>query len=132
MAEKLKPVVQSLYPTYTSLDHCLQFLSSQLPIHQTNQLKAALMSYQNTLLKELDPTVNGGQSTGELAEHKYPGKTFDTALPQEWVNRMQARGFDPRGHFVTLYPGGSAMASYMAPVTQEGIEMAAMVATYEA
>ena len=72
------------------------------------------------------------QTVQSIAEHKYPGRTFDTALPEEWVRRMLNRGFDVRGHFVTLYPGGSAMASYMAPITDKGVEMAAIVATYEA
>lgn len=133
MAEaKLKPTPQSLYPCYHSLDACLDALSSQLPIHQPNQLKSALMSFQNTLLKELDPPANGRQTVEELAEAKYPGRTYDTALPQLWVDKMNNRGFDPRGHFITMYPGGSAMAAYMAPITPEGIEMAAIVATYEA
>jgi len=63
----------------------------------------------------------------ELAEKTYPGDTFDTALPQTWVNNMAERGFDVRGHFVTLYP--SEGVSYMAPVTDQGIRMAAVVAS---
>ena len=63
----------------------------------------------------------------ELAEKTYPSVTFDTALPQEWVNRMAYRGFDVRGHFVTLYPKDSV--AYMAPITTEGIRMAAIVAS---
>jgi len=68
----------------------------------------------------------------DLAKACYPNKTFDTALPQQWVNRMQDRGFDPRGHFVTLYPTGSMLGFYMGPITPEGIEMAARVASMEA
>jgi hypothetical protein len=63
----------------------------------------------------------------ELAEKTYPGVTFDTALPQQWVNRMAYRGFDVRGHFVTLYPKDSI--AYMAPITTEGIRMASIVAS---
>jgi adenine deaminase len=66
----------------------------------------------------------------ELAEQTYPGVTFDSALPQDWVNAMQARGFDVRGHFVTLYPKDAL--AYMAPITPEGIRMAAIVASYPA
>ena len=44
----------------------------------------------------------------ELAEQTYPGVTFDTALPQQWVNIMANRGFDVRRNFVTLYPKGKA------------------------
>jgi hypothetical protein len=64
----------------------------------------------------------------ELAEQTYPGVTFDSALPQDWVNAMQERGFDTRSHFVTLYPKDSL--AYMAPITPEGIRMAATVASY--
>ena len=63
----------------------------------------------------------------ELAEKTYPGVTFDTALPQQWVDAMSERGFDVRGHFVTLYPKDSV--AYMAPITTEGIRMAAIVAS---
>jgi hypothetical protein len=27
----------------------------------------------------------------ELAEEMYPGRNYDTALPQQWVNRMADR-----------------------------------------
>ena len=33
--------------------------------------------------------------------------TFDTALPQDWVNEITAAGFDPRGEVVWGYPKGS-------------------------
>lgn len=72
------------------------------------------------------------QTVEDRAKTWYPDKTFDTALPQQWVNRMQERGFDPRGHFVTMYPTGSMLGFYMAPITREGIEMAARVASMEA
>ncbi|WP_289101015.1 hypothetical protein [uncultured Marinobacter sp.] len=72
------------------------------------------------------PTVS------ELAEQQYPGKVFDTALPQQWVKRMTERGFDPRGHFVTLYPTSPMLGFYMAPVTPQGVEMAARVCSMEA
>ena len=62
-----------------------------------------------------------------LAEELYPDVTFDCALPQDWVNKMTDRGFDPRGHFVTLYPKDSV--SYMAPITEDGVRMAAIVAS---
>ena len=67
------------------------------------------------------PTVS------ELAKQKYPGDTFDTALPQQWVDAMKERGFDVRGHFVTLYP--FVGPAYMAPITDQGIRWAATVAS---
>lgn len=131
---KLKPVVQSLYPTYPSLDHCLEYLSTQLPINHSNELKAALMAYHNTLIKELDPTVNGQATVDELAKARYPDKTFDTALPLNWAKRMRERGFEPVGHFVAMYPepGDHLLGFYMAPITPQGTEMAARVASMEA
>jgi len=64
----------------------------------------------------------------QLTEQTYPGAAFDTALPQQWVNRMADRGFDVRGHFVTLYPKYSI--PYTAPITTEGIRMAAIIASH--
>jgi len=68
-------------------------------------------------------------TVNQAAEERYPGVTFDTALPQQWVNIMANRGFDVRRNFVTLYPKGKAAFPYMAPVTVEGIRMAAIVAS---
>jgi len=66
-------------------------------------------------------------TVNQAAEERYPGVTFDTALPQQWVNVMAERGFDVRRNFVTLYPKDSV--AYMAPITTEGIRMAAIVAS---
>jgi hypothetical protein len=66
-------------------------------------------------------------TVNQAAEERYPGVTFDTALPQQWVDAMSERGFDVRGHFITLYPKDSV--AYMAPITTEGIRMAAIVAS---
>ena len=43
-------------------------------------------------------------SITQLAESIYPDLTFDTALPQDWVNAMTQSGFDPRGQVVWGYP----------------------------
>ena len=37
---------------------------------------------------------------------------FDTALPQYWVEKMVAQGFDPRGQVVWCYPGGQSLATF--------------------
>jgi len=66
-------------------------------------------------------------TVNQATEERYPGVTFDTALPQQWVNVMAERGFDVRRNFVTLYPKDSV--AYMAPITTEGIRMAAIVAS---
>ena len=69
------------------------------------------------------------KTISELAEEVHPGQVFDAALPQQWVNNMADRGFDVRGHFVMLYPSGPSTFPYMAPITDEGIRMAAIVAS---
>jgi hypothetical protein len=71
-------------------------------------------------------------TVNQAAEERYPGKTFDTALPQQWVDAMSERGFDVRRNFVTMYPTGSMLGFYMAPITDQGIEMAARIASMEA
>jgi hypothetical protein len=45
-------------------------------------------------------------TTEELAGLLYPGITFDTALPQDWVDLTHTYGFDPRGTVVWLYRKG--------------------------
>ena len=81
----------------------------------------------NEAVNEILALFDRKRTFNELAEQTYPGVTFDTALPQQWVNRMAYRGFDVRGHFVTLYPKDSI--AYMAPITAEGIRMAAIIAS---
>ena len=43
-----------MYPTANSLDEALAEIKTRLPIENSIQLKAALMLYQNTLIKELN------------------------------------------------------------------------------
>ena len=67
----------------------------------------------------LAPRPPKPQTVGEAARARYPGVTFDTALPQGWVNKAIERGFDPRGHVVWGYPDGCLFGRAMA-VTPEG------------
>jgi hypothetical protein len=43
-------------------------------------------------------------TVSEAAEKLYPGMTFDTALPQNWVNFMTKMRWNPVGHWVWGYP----------------------------
>ena len=43
-----------MYPTANSLDEALAEIKSRLPIENSIQLKAAIMLYHNTLIKELN------------------------------------------------------------------------------
>ena len=43
-----------MYPTANSLDEALAEIKTRLPIENSIQLKAALMLYSNTLIKELN------------------------------------------------------------------------------
>ena len=67
------------------------------------------------------------ETVGRAAERLYPDETFDPALPQDWVNALYNRGFDPIGHFVTLYPKGKP--AYIAPITPRGVQIAAVIAS---
>ena len=62
--------------------------------------------------------VPDGVTKGELASLVYPTVTYDTALPQGWVNQCIADGFDPRPCFVWGYPDGSIMGKPL-PLTAE-------------
>jgi hypothetical protein len=62
--------------------------------------------------------VPEGMTKGELAALVYPNTTFDTALPQQWVNRCMDLGFDPRPCFVWGYPAGTVMGQPL-PLTAE-------------
>jgi hypothetical protein len=55
-------------------------------------------------------------------DQAFPGLTYDDALPQEWLNAVQLRGLDPRGHVVWAYPKGSLFGNPM-PRDAEGIEI---------
>jgi hypothetical protein len=60
------------------------------------------------------------QSVKELAHQLYPDLTFDTALPQPWVDACANRGFDPRGQVVWGYPMGF-ISGHPLPITVEGM-----------
>jgi hypothetical protein len=69
------------------------------------------------------PSVNDlpeYMTKGELASLVYPDITYDTALPQPWVDQCQELGFDPRPCFVWGYPPGSSVMGQPLPLTKEG------------
>ena len=43
-----------MYPTANSLDEALAEIKTRLPIENSIQIKAAIMLYSNTLIKELN------------------------------------------------------------------------------
>ena len=55
---------------------------------------------------------------GDLIDLLNPQVTFDTALPQDWVNHIISQGFDPRGQVVWAYPKGTVWGLPM-PLTEE-------------
>jgi hypothetical protein len=65
--------------------------------------------------------IRGLSTVGEVASTVYPEMTYDTALPQEWVDAVTRRGFDPRGHVVWGYPKGS-LGGQPYPITVTGLE----------
>jgi hypothetical protein len=91
----------------------------------------SLLNNQHTNpVAALTHTFTRNLSKGEIADAMFPNETFDCALPQSWLHAMRARGFDAAPHFVMLYPKDGN--EYCAPITPEGIRMAAIVATYTA
>ena len=50
MPEKIKPEFVPIYPVHDSLDDAWEFINSQLPITETNDLKSLIMSYHNSLI----------------------------------------------------------------------------------
>jgi hypothetical protein len=54
----IKPIHQSLFPTKNSLLEVTEFLHAQMPFDTPNQLHAALMTYQNTLLHVLNKEIS--------------------------------------------------------------------------
>lgn len=58
---------------------------------------------------------------GELAALVYPTITYDTALPQNWVNRCIELGYDPRPCFVWGYHDKTVMGQPL-PLTKEAAQ----------
>lgn len=63
-------------------------------------------------------SLPAGTTKGDLIDLLNPQVTFDTALPQDWVNHITKMGFDPRGQVVWSYPKGTVFGLPM-PLTQE-------------
>lgn len=53
---KIKAEFVPIYPVADSLDDAWEYINSQLPITDTNDLKSLLMLYHNTLFVELGNT----------------------------------------------------------------------------
>jgi hypothetical protein len=56
-------------------------------------------------------------TVSEAAEKLYPGMTFDTALPQTWVNFMTKMWWNPVGYFVWGYPKEHSVMGAAAPIS---------------
>lgn len=58
----VRPVCMTLFPTLDSLDAALDLGVSQLPITNPNQLVCLLMTYHNSLLKQVEKDNKDEQS----------------------------------------------------------------------
>ncbi len=68
------------------------------------------------------------RSTVEACAEREGLRSYDTALPQAWVDNMASRGFgDVRGHFVWSYDSGNIFGCPY-PITLDGRRMAGMAA----
>ena len=54
MTVSLKPVPMSLYPTMGSLQEVVNLATSRIPVTHKNEMVSILMTFQNTLLKQLE------------------------------------------------------------------------------
>ena len=60
------------------------------------------------------------ETVSDAAERLYPGITFDTALPQPWVNwARDDKGVDVRGQFVWGYDKKAPAFGRPLPLTAE-------------
>ena len=64
----------------------------------------------------------------DLAQERYPGDTFDYALPHPWLRECMDQGLDPRGHVVWLYDDDGGIAGRPAPITKEGDKIVSVLA----
>lgn len=81
----------------------------------------------------LQKTVEALRTKGEIAGYLYGQDpditTFDSAVPQGWVELAISRGFDdPARHVVTCYFKDSSVR--IMPVTPRGLDILATLATY--
>tara|TARA_R110001583_G_scaffold22926_13_gene85471 strand:- start:200 stop:454 length:255 start_codon:yes stop_codon:yes gene_type:complete len=68
------------------------------------------------------------ETVGQAAERMYPGVTYDTALPQTWVDAHRDEGTEVLGHFIWIYPEGWDQVGVSTfgmpgPITVEGVQM---------
>jgi len=50
---EIKPIPQTIYPEMDSLDEAAEFILDQVPISNLNEMYVLLMTYHNSLLKEI-------------------------------------------------------------------------------
>ncbi len=61
------------------------------------------------------------ETVSEAAERLFPGVTFDTALPQPWVDWAREKGTDVRGHFVWGYDDKAPTFGRPLPLTDKAV-----------
>ena len=60
----------TLYPTKADMLDAIRFIESQLPITNPNELFPLLMTYHNTLMKELGEMVSAGKVSKSGVNHR--------------------------------------------------------------
>ena len=63
MSEKIKPEFVPIYPVHDSLDDAWEFINSQLPITETNDLKSLIMSYHNSCVQAVEKRIRNETDT---------------------------------------------------------------------
>ena len=80
----IKPIPQTIYPEKDSLDEAAQFVLDQVPITDPNEAYALLMTYHNTLLKTVAPSLFSlttkkalAVSSGHSSLFKFQGNPYE-------------------------------------------------------
>lgn len=114
------------------LDSGLGFVKDPASAMEFSTVEEAREHMNTTFISEayvlrVEPIFSDHMTVDEAAKARGL-KVFDVALPQEWVDAMNQRGMDVRGHFVWCYDG-PGIFGYPHPITYEGEVMAGVVAS---
>lgn len=165
LVDKLFRQRVGLFSQRDTLDEAMKYGLSLVQDKDRASVATALGVYHNTAFKiaadmaeqaiELDSQVpahvpfrivkSDNTTKGELAKELYPNMTYDCAIPQSFIKRLEDRGFEsPASNFITVYIKHHAetgtdtdligrttmMDGVVMPITDEGIYMLAVLAQF--
>lgn len=103
----------------------MQKLIGRLYLNRETKVKVILSKGQWEKIGQKSGWMNH-VTKGYFAEEKYGsrGITFDSSLPQDFVDKALREGYNVLPHFVWIYPKGSVFGE-PGPLTNEAIDMLA-------